>query len=125
LASGRIVGGAQIQRLAAELRGIARAELSVVILGETGTGKEVFAQQLHEWSGRRGPFKAINCAAIPGPLLESELFGYKRGAFSGAVRDKMGLVQASRRGTLFLDEIGELPLEAQAKLLRLLQSKEV
>jgi DNA-binding NtrC family response regulator len=122
---GRIVGGYQIGRLASALKRVAKTELSVILLGESGTGKEVFAQQLHEWSGRRGPFQAVNCAAIPATLLESELFGYKRGAFSGADRDKIGLVRAADGGTLFLDEIGDMPLEAQAKLLRLLQSKEV
>ena len=122
---GRIVGGYQIDRLAYALKRVSRTELSVIILGESGTGKEVFAQQLHEWSGRRGAFQAVNCAAIPATLLESELFGYKRGAFSGADRDKIGIVRAADGGTLFLDEIGDMPLEAQAKLLRLLQSKEI
>src|SRR6185369_2137957 len=123
--SSKIVGGYQIDRLASAIKRVAKTELSIAILGETGTGKEVFAQQLHEWSGRRGPFQAINCAAIPATLLESELFGYKRGAFSGADRDKIGIVRAADGGTLFLDEIGDMPMEAQAKLLRLLQSKEV
>jgi transcriptional regulator with GAF, ATPase, and Fis domain len=122
---GHIVGGYQIDRLASALKRVARTELSVIVLGESGTGKEVFAAQLHEWSGRRGAFQAVNCAAIPATLLESELFGYKRGAFSGADRDKIGLVRAADGGTLFLDEIGDMPLEAQAKLLRLLQSKEI
>ena len=110
-------------RIAGALERVAKSELSVVILGESGTGKEVVAQQLHDWSGRRGPFQAVNCAAIPATLLESELFGYKRGAFSGADRDKPGLVRAADGGTLFLDEIGDMPLEAQAKLLRVLQSQ--
>ncbi len=122
---GRIVGGYQIDRLASAIKRVARTELSVIVLGESGTGKEVFAQQLHEWSGRRGAFQAVNCAAIPATLLESELFGYKRGAFSGADRDKIGIVRAADGGTLFLDEIGDMPVEAQAKLLRLLQSKEI
>jgi DNA-binding NtrC family response regulator len=122
---GHIVGGYQVDRLASNLRRISRTELSIILLGESGTGKEVFAQQLHEWSGRRGAFQAVNCAAIPAALLESELFGYKRGAFSGAERDKMGIVRAADGGTLFLDEIGDMPAEAQAKLLRVLQSKEV
>jgi DNA-binding NtrC family response regulator len=122
---GSIVGGYLIDRLASQLKRIARTELSVILLGESGTGKEVFAQQLHEWSGRKGNFQAVNCAAIPAALLESELFGYKRWAFSGAERDKIGIVRAADGGTLFLDEIGDMPAEAQAKLLRVLQSKEV
>ena len=122
---GRIVGGYQIDRLASAIKRVSRTELSIIVLGESGTGKEVFAQQLHDWSGRRGAFQAVNCAAIPATLLESELFGYKRGAFSGADRDKMGIVRAADGGTLFLDEIGDMPIEAQAKLLRLLQSKEI
>jgi transcriptional regulator with GAF, ATPase, and Fis domain len=96
-----------------------------VLLGESGTGKEVVARELHRVSGRKGAFQAVNCAAIPATLLESELFGYKRGAFSGAERDKPGLVRMADQGTLLLDEIGDMPLEAQAKLLRVLQSREV
>jgi DNA-binding NtrC family response regulator len=125
IAGTSIVGGYQIDRLASALRRVSKSEISVVVLGESGTGKEVFAKQCHDWSGRRGQFQAVNCAAIPAQLLESELFGYKRGAFSGADRDKMGLVRSADQGTLFLDEIGDMPLEAQAKLLRVLQSKEV
>jgi transcriptional regulator with PAS, ATPase and Fis domain len=122
---GEIVGGYQVDRLASALRRVSKSEISIILLGESGTGKEVFARQCHEWSGRRGGFQAVNCAAIPATLLESELFGYKRGAFSGADRDKIGLVRAAHEGTLFLDEIGDMPTEAQAKLLRVLQSKEV
>jgi DNA-binding NtrC family response regulator len=122
---GRAIGGYQIQRLVAELGKVAVSELSVLILGESGTGKEVFAQELHERSGRSGPFQAVNCAAIPPTLIEAELFGHQRGAFSGADRDRPGLIRAAHGGTLFLDEIGDMPLEAQAKLLRVLQSKEV
>jgi DNA-binding NtrC family response regulator len=124
-AAGRIVGGYQIQRLAETLRQVAKSDLSVMLLGESGTGKEVFAQQVHDWSGRKGPFQAVNCAAIPTTLIEGELFGHKRGAFSGADRDRLGLVRAADGGTLFLDEIGDMPLEAQAKLLRVIQSREV
>jgi DNA-binding NtrC family response regulator len=122
---GFVVGGYQIDRLASAVARVAPSGISVILLGESGTGKEVFAQQLHTWSGRRGAFQAVNCAAIPAPLLESELFGYKRGAFSGADRDKPGLVKAADGGTLLLDEIGDMPLEAQTRLLRVLQSKEV
>jgi transcriptional regulator with GAF, ATPase, and Fis domain len=120
-----LVGGCQIDHIAGELERIAPTQLSCMILGETGTGKEVAAGELHRLSGRRGSLQAINCAAIPHNLLESELFGYRRGAFSGADRDKPGLVKMADGGTLFLDEIGDMPLDAQAKLLRVLQSREV
>jgi transcriptional regulator with PAS, ATPase and Fis domain len=120
-----IIGGYSMDRVAAEVERIAPTELSVLLLGESGTGKEVAARELHRLSGRRGGFCAVNCAAIPGSLIESELFGYKRGAFSGADRDKHGLIRAAHEGSLLLDEIGDMPLEAQAKLLRVLQSKEV
>ena len=120
-----LIGGAQMQRLTRELEAIAQSDLSVVILGETGTGKEVAARAVHAASGRKGPFCAVNCAAIPMHLLESELFGYKRGAFSGADRDKVGLVRAANGGTLLLDEIGDMPLDAQAKVLRMIETREV
>jgi transcriptional regulator with GAF, ATPase, and Fis domain len=120
-----LVGGFQMDTIAAELERIAPTQLSCVLLGETGTGKEVAARELHRVSARRGSMQAINCAAIPHNLLESELFGYRRGAFSGADRDKPGLIKLADQGTLFLDEIGDMPLEAQAKLLRVLQSREV
>ncbi|MBI4952095.1 MAG: sigma 54-interacting transcriptional regulator [Myxococcales bacterium] len=120
-----IVGGLQVARIALALERVARSPISVVLLGESGTGKEVFARQVHTWSARKGAFCALNCAAIPSTLLESQLFGYRRGAFSGADRDHVGLVRAADGGTLFLDEIGDMPLDAQAKLLRVLQTKEV
>jgi transcriptional regulator of acetoin/glycerol metabolism len=109
----------------AELARIAASKSSLVIAGPTGSGKELVARAVHELSGRRGPFVAVNCAALPDALVESELFGYVRGAFSGADRDRDGLITASGGGTLFLDEIGDLPRPAQAKLLRALQEQEV
>lgn len=120
-----LVGGYQMDLIVAQLERIAPAELSVMLFGPSGTGKEVVASELHRLSGRSGPFCAVNCAAIPANLLESELFGYKRGAFSGAERDKPGLIRGAHHGTLLLDEIGDMPLDAQAKLLRVLQAKEV
>ncbi|MFK7999334.1 MAG: sigma 54-interacting transcriptional regulator [Polyangiales bacterium] len=101
---------------------VAKTTLPIVIRGETGSGKEVVARALHQWSGRQaGPFVSVNCAAIPENLVESELFGHVKGAFSGALRDRPGRFVAANGGTLFLDEIGDMPLMAQAKLLRALQ----
>jgi transcriptional regulator with GAF, ATPase, and Fis domain len=120
-----LVGGCQMDHIAADIERIGPTELSCVVMGETGTGKEVVARELHRTSNRKASFQAINCAAIPHNLLESELFGYRRGAFSGADRDKPGLIKLADGGTLFLDEIGDMPLEAQAKLLRVLQAHEV
>jgi len=107
------------------LRAVAPSKLSVVIAGETGTGKELAASALHALSGRSGPLVAVNCAAIPPTLLEAQLFGHKKGAFSGALDDAPGLIRASDRGTLFLDEVGELPPPAQAALLRALAQEMV
>jgi transcriptional regulator with PAS, ATPase and Fis domain len=111
--------------LFAELERVARADIPLLVLGEAGTGKEIVARAVHAASGRRGDFVAINCGALPPSLLESELFGYKRGAFSGAAEDRLGLLRAADEGTLLLDEIGDLPAPAQAALLRVLQEGEV
>jgi DNA-binding NtrC family response regulator len=105
-------------------RRVAASDTTVLLLGETGTGKEVFASAIHYESQRRQmPFVAINCSSFTGELLESELFGYKAGAFTGAVKDKKGLFEEAHHGSIFLDEIGEMSLELQAKLLRVLESK--
>jgi transcriptional regulator with PAS, ATPase and Fis domain len=125
-----LIGGYQMDCVSRQIELIAReapgaSPLSVLLLGESGTGKEVVAQAIHERASRRGDFRAVNCAALPKDLVESELFGYHKGAFSGAVRDKPGLIRTAHKGTLLLDEIGDMPLEAQVKLLRVLQSKEL
>jgi len=111
--------------LARRLRLFARTRVDVLFTGETGVGKEVHAQALHRASGRQGAFVTINCAAIPEHLLESELFGYARGAHSTAMQPKAGLFEQAEGGTLFLDELGEMPSAAQSKLLRFLQSRQV
>lgn len=104
---------------------VAETDATVLLLGETGTGKEVFAQAIHYESLRKkGPFVAINCSALSKDLLESEMFGHVAGAFTGALKDKKGLFEEADNGTIFLDEIGEMPLELQAKLLRVLESNE-
>lgn len=108
-----------------ELARVARSDLTVLILGETGTGKGLAARQVHQLSTRRAaPFVQVNCGAIPEALVESELFGHERGAFSGAHARKPGKVELAAAGTLFLDEIGDMPLQAQVKLLRLLEERE-
>jgi DNA-binding NtrC family response regulator len=117
---------AEVQAIVEHVRTVASSPFSVLILGETGTGKEVVAQAIHRESDRRNkPFIALDCGAIPETLLESELFGHERGAFTGADRRKAGHFHLAEGGTLFLDEIGNLPIALQAKLLRVLESKEV
>jgi two-component system response regulator AtoC len=121
-----VVEDAAMQRLHRLVELVAKSTISVILLGETGVGKEVLAETIHRKSARaRGPFVRLNCAALPDNLLESELFGYERGAFTGAVAPKPGLLEAAHGGTVFLDEVGELPLATQAKLLRVLESGEV
>ncbi|MBB5191642.1 DNA-binding NtrC family response regulator [Silvimonas terrae] len=111
--------------LFSRLEKVAPSEAPILIMGETGTGKEILARRLHESSGRSGPFVAVNCGAINETLAESEFFGHEAGAFTGALRQREGYFEAARGGTLFLDEIGELPLILQTRLLRVLQEKEV
>ena len=124
---GRMIGShPNMKALFKVLRRVAPTDLSVLVLGETGTGKEMVARELHSLSDRKsGPFIAINCGAIPENLLESELFGHKKGAFTGAISDKIGKVEAANGGTLFLDEIGEMPMNLQVKLLRVLQERTI
>jgi len=109
----------------AKLARVAQSGLSVLFLGESGSGKEVLASATHRLSGRAGPFVPVNCAALTATLMESQLFGHTKGAFSGAVRDEPGFVRASDGGTLFLDEIGDLPAPSQAAILRVLEMREV
>lgn len=115
-----------IQQLKTTLKKIARSQAPVFITGESGTGKEVVANLVHRLSNRNeGPFIAINCGAIPSELMESELFGHKKGSFTGATQDKQGLIQSAHGGSLFLDEIADLPLNMQVKLLRAVQEKRI
>ena len=122
----RIIGSSKALRQAVNLaRKVAATDTSVLLTGETGTGKEVFAQAIHQAGPRaREAFVAVNCSAFSKELLESELFGHRAGSFTGATKDKKGLFEEADKGTLFLDEIGEMPVELQAKLLRVLESGE-
>ena len=123
----RLLGAsAAMQHLREMIARVARSQAPVHIFGESGTGKELVAKLIHESGPRRdGPFVPVNCGAIPTELMESELFGHKRGSFTGAVSDKKGLIQSAEGGTLFLDEIADLPLHMQVKLLRVIQEKAV
>jgi two-component system, NtrC family, nitrogen regulation response regulator NtrX len=118
--------GEAMRRVMAQVDRVAASESRVCILGETGTGKELIARALHERSARRGqPFVTLNCAAVPGELIESELFGHEKGSFTGAVARHIGRFEQANHGTLFLDEIGDMPLVMQAKLLRVLEEGQV
>lgn len=121
----KIIGESQILKQNIKMaQKVAKTDTSVLLIGETGTGKELFAQAIHEESTRnQNPYIALNCANFPKDLLESELFGHKKGSFTGALQDKKGLLEVVDKGTLFLDELGEMPLDLQAKLLRVLDSK--
>ena len=115
----------QSQALLARLDQVAPTEATVVIIGETGTGKELLARRVHQGSGRRGPFVAVNCGAFSESLIDAELFGHESGAFTGASQARAGWFEAANGGTLFLDEIGDLPLALQVKLLRVLQERQI
>ena len=121
-----IFGSDSMLAILRTVKQIAPTDVSVLVTGETGTGKEVIAKTIHEYSRRSAmPFLALNCAAVPKDLLESQLFGHRKGAFSGAAEHHQGSVRAANGGTLFLDEIGEIPMDMQAKLLRFLEMSEV
>jgi len=118
-----ITAAPEMLKVARTIERVASADVSVMLLGASGTGKELLARAVHDQSGRKGEFIAINCAAIPENLLEAELFGYERGAFTGAVKSNVGKIELAEGGTLFLDEVGDIPLPLQVKLLRFLQER--
>jgi two-component system NtrC family response regulator len=121
-----ITGAPEMVKVARTIERVARTSVSVMLLGASGTGKELLAKGLHDASDRAsGPFVAINCAAIPENLLESELFGHEKGAFTGAVKTTEGKIESADGGTLFLDEVGDIPLPLQVKLLRFLQERTI
>ena len=123
--SGIIGNSDQIQEILETIIQISPIDISVLILGESGTGKEIIAKAIHKESDRPNkPLVTVNCGAIPEGLIESELFGYKKGAFTGAVEDRKGYFEEADNGTVFLDEIGEMPISTQVKLLRVLESGE-
>jgi transcriptional regulator with PAS, ATPase and Fis domain len=121
----RWYGGTTLTRAVESGRKVATTDLPIVVQGETGAGKEGMAQAIHQWSGRQGPFVAVNCGAIPAAMAEGELFGYRKGAFTGADRANPGFFRAAEGGTLFLDEVLELSAAVQTKLLRVLEQREV
>jgi two-component system NtrC family response regulator len=118
-----ITASPEMLKVGKTIERVANADVSVMLLGASGTGKELLARAVHDKSGRKGEFIAINCAAIPENLLEAELFGYERGAFTGAVKSNVGKIELAEGGTLFLDEVGDIPLALQVKLLRFLQER--
>ena len=123
-ASGIVAASPQMLKVLRDTEKLAKTDIAVLILGESGTGKELLAQAIHEMGARRAkPFVAINCAAIPEGLLEAELFGHERGAFTGAVRQSIGKIESANGGTLFLDEVGDIPMAMQVKLLRFLEDQ--
>jgi CheY-like chemotaxis protein len=119
-----VYAGERMRRVMAQVERVAASEARICILGETGTGKELIARALHENSSRRGgPFVTLNCAAVPGELIESELFGHEKGSFTGAVSRHIGRFEQANHGTLFLDEVGDMPVLMQSKLLRVLEER--
>jgi DNA-binding NtrC family response regulator len=125
LLAANLAGGPVLRPILEQAKKAASSELPTVILGETGTGKEGFAHAMHEWSGRKGPFVAVNCATLVPTLAEAELFGYRKGAFTGADRASPGFFRAAQGGTLLLDEVTDLPEPIQAKFLRALEQREI